>query len=255
MRHLGTRLLVGLAAIVVAVMAVGYAFIFVGIARAPGGDLGTVELPGPGSVAAERLDDGTPVFVANIEGEVTVLDARAPLRDGTIPRLVAWCDEIDAYVARYPDGEDVGYDADGTAFAPTEQRGLVRYLHRTGDAGTLVIERVGAQGTGRIGPVPACPASATWVVHEPGPGETFDPSVAIDGEPPGWVWLEGRLMIVGGQALLCDGLELTDGCPTSAVARGINPAAVPAEGVAGRFLGIVSDDAIVGLVLVPETSP
>ena len=47
MRDLGQRLLIGLAAMVAGVMAVGYAFIFGGVA-APSGDLGTFEVPADG---------------------------------------------------------------------------------------------------------------------------------------------------------------------------------------------------------------
>ena len=59
---------------------------------------------------------------------------------------------------------------------------------------------------------PAAPAPRTgagcsepWLIHEPVPDEIFDPSVALDQEPPGWIWLDGTLALQGdGSILLCD---------------------------------------------------
>ena len=62
------------------------------------------------------------------------------------------------------------------------------------------------------------------VMHVPDADEVFDPSVAADEEPPGWIWLEGRLVAAGGQALLCDGHG--GDCATGAVVRGIDPATI-----------------------------
>ncbi len=53
------------------------------------------EVPADGEVAAHHLDDGTPVFLSHLDGEVTVLDARlpgsGPDADGRLRRLVGYC--------------------------------------------------------------------------------------------------------------------------------------------------------------------
>ena len=90
------------------------------------------------------------------------------------------------------------------------------------------------------------------VQHEPRRGEVFDPSVAAEEEPPGWVWMEGRLVAAGGQALLCDpGAD----CVSGAVARGIDPAKVLAagSGLDGLFYGRIRDGAIDELQYVPHS--
>lgn len=54
-----------------------------------------LEIPEDGEVAADHLDDGTPVFVSHLDGEVTVLDARLPgssrEADGRAQPLVGYC--------------------------------------------------------------------------------------------------------------------------------------------------------------------
>ena len=90
-----------------------------------------------------------------------------------------------------------------------------------------------------------------WVTHQPDGGEIFDPSVAIDQEPPGWIWLEGTVRVADDEVRLCDGLE--ERCRTYAVTRGIDPAGMT-DGAAsrrGRFIGRARDDAIEGLIFVP----
>jgi hypothetical protein len=85
-------------------------------------------------------------------------------------------------------------------------------------------------------------------VHRPAAGEVFDPSVAVESEPPGVIWLEGTLRAIGNQALLCDGIgDATGDCADGAVARGIDPASIRPEGTAGLFIGIVRDGGITGL--------
>ena len=91
------------------------------------------------------------------------------------------------------------------------------------------------------------------VMHEPDAPEVFDPSVAADEEPPGWIWLEGRLEAIGNQALLCDDLEVAD-CETGAAVPGINPAKLDAlsEPLGGYFFGRVGDGVIDELHYVPH---
>ena len=90
-------------------------------------------------------------------------------------------------------------------------------------------------------------------MHEPADGEAFDPSVAAEEEPPGWIWLEGHLEAIGGQTLLCDGPA--NACATGAVVPGIDPAKVAAldQPMAGLFLGRVGDGAIDELHFVPHS--
>lgn len=250
MRDLGGRVLIGLAVLIVGAMAVGYAFIFRGVATAPSG-LGTLEVPAAGQIVAARLDDGRPVFVGAGGGTAWVLDAREPRESGELDVLLSWCPSDELFIGTGPlsiftaDGSSLR-DADGmTAYAavPVE-----------GDASRI---RVEAQTSVRPAadevrqPEFTC-GPDDWVVHRPEPDDVFDPSVATNLEPPGWTWLEGSVQAIGGQALLCDGREPGGACPEGAVARGIDPATLPAEGVAGLFLGRVHDGAIEGLTYAPQ---
>jgi hypothetical protein len=246
-------LIIGLAIVVVGLMAVGYSFIFRGIATAPDATLGEVEVPGPGDVVTTAtLDDGTPVFVVSDGGTVNVLDARAPFAAGTVPTLVAWCGAIGAFetgslVEEGDPMSTLGFDPDGTAFGLTESAGLARYeVHREGEM--LVIGDASTPAGGRIDVPPDCPPGSDHVLHRPVGGDVFDPSVAVDTEPPGVIWLEGTLRAIGNQALLCDaGQGVADGCATGAVVRGIDPATISAEGMSGLFIGLVHDGGIAGL--------
>ena len=65
MPDLGRRLLIGLGAVAVGIMAIGYAFIFGGIATPVQNDRAVLELPPSGTASAAVLDDGRPVFVVN----------------------------------------------------------------------------------------------------------------------------------------------------------------------------------------------
>jgi hypothetical protein len=249
MRDLGRRLLIGLAAVVAGVMAVGYAFIFGGVA-APSGGLGTLEIPAEGKTVATRLDDGRPVFVTAAGGMAWVLDAREPRPAGELDVLVGWCPEDRAFIGSRPNSI---FAADGSSLRDTDGMTAYATTPAGGDASRIV---VGAETSVR--PVAAEPRMLSyrcgpgdWVGHSAQPDEIFDPSVAGDAEPPGWIWLEGTLMPVGDQALLCDGINLADGCPMGVVANGIDPATLAAGGVAGLFLGTVHDGTIEGLTFAP----
>jgi nitrite reductase/ring-hydroxylating ferredoxin subunit len=251
MRDLGRRLLIGLAVVAAAVMAIGYAFIAGRIAAPIESDLGTFERPGPeaGGAQAVLLADGRPAFIVTSEDEVTVVDARGRHAAGAAGRLVAWCEEgvfIDLVGgATYaPDGQLLGGPA---------ADGLVVYPVRSVDDGSRFV--VGGDGVsaGSTAGEPAaldCPSNR-WIRHRPEAGETFDPSVAADEEPPGWIWLEGRLRAETGETILCDGLD--GDCATFAPVGGIDPARVPGgEALAGSFIGRVRDGVIVDLNFVPD---
>jgi hypothetical protein len=251
MRDLGRRLLIGLAAVAVVVMVVGYAFIFRGIATPVRGDLGTLDLPPDGEAVAAVLDDGRPVWVvAGARGD-WVLEARAPRSAGAPGALVAWCSRERIFVDAM--GEAV-YAADGTLLDGPLANGMVAFAIRPGgDDATRVV--VGSESAARPvaepsaqRPAPCDPAE--WTAHEPAAGEVFDPSVAADQEPPGWIWLEGTLRAVEGRARLCDGTAPV--CDGSAAAEGIDPATIPPDGIEGRFIGLVRDGAIEGLAIVPR---
>ena len=252
MRRPFRLVVIGLGVVLAGLMAVGYSFIFRGVATAPDATLGTVEMPGPGdTVAAATLDDGTPIFVVSFGGTLNVLDARVPVGGLAVPVLVAWCDAIGAFgTGPIVEGDLVGtlgFEPDGTGFGLGPSEGLTRYgLRREGDR--LVILSSSTKAGGDIGPLPDCPAGAEQLMHRPEPGEVFDPSVAIESEPPGVIWLEGTLRAIGEQAVLCDGIDTTlESCANGAVARGMDPATIAAEGTAGLFIGVVRDDGIVGL--------
>jgi hypothetical protein len=250
MRVLAGRLLIGLAAVAAGVMAVGYALIFGGIAGSSD-DLGTLAVPADGQVVATRLDDGLPVFVSVAGGTAWVLDAREPHEAGELGVLVGWCPADEAFVGSQPTSI---FAADGSMLRPGPG-GLTAHATSAvgGDASRI---RVDAQTSVR--PLAAdqrqisysCPPG-DWVLHRAQPNEIFDPSVATDVEPRGWAWLQGTLLRLGNQALLCDGNNPVD-CPSGAVARGIDPATVAPGGVAGMFVGRVHDGAIEGLTFVPD---
>ncbi|MGH2446878.1 MAG: hypothetical protein ACRDGD_12700 [Candidatus Limnocylindria bacterium] len=252
MRDLGGRLFIGLAAVAAGVMALGYAFIFSGIA-APSDSFGTVEVPAAGQVVAARLADGRPVFVGAGGGAAWVLDAREPRESGELDVLLGWCPTDQAFVGTRPtsifaaDGSVLRRDGTGmTAYATTPAGGDTSRL------------RVEAQTSVR--PVAAeermlqytCDPG-DWIAHRAQPDEVFDPSVAVDQEPPGWIWLSGTLVAAGDEIALCDGAS--SACERSAPVRGIDPAKVTATHggrVAGTFIGRVRDGALEGLILVPD---
>ena len=251
MRDLGGRLLIGLAAVVAGVMAIGYAFIFGGVAAPPGG-LGTLEVPVDGRTVATRLDDGRPVFVTAAGERAWVLDAREPRPPGELDVLVGWCPEDQAFIGSRPTSI---FAADGSLLRGSGTGGMTAHVTTPadGDASRVVVGRETS-----VRPVAAEPrvlsyrcGPGDWVVHSAQPDEIFDPSVAADAEPPGWIWLEGTLMPIGDRSVLCDGINRADGCPMGVVANGIDPATLAAGGVAGLFLGRVHDGTIEGLTFAP----
>lgn len=251
MRDLGRRLLIGLAVVAAAVMAIGYAFIAGSIATPINADLGTFPVPEEDGARAVLLADGRPAFIVATEGEVIVLDARGRHAAGAPGRLVAWCDTTTPYFVDPLD--EATYAADGTRLAGSTGPGLVRHPVSNADDGGRI--RVAADGTaaGQLDDVAvpvACDGSQ--VVHAPAPGEIFDPSVAADEEPPGWIWLEGRLVAEAGEAILCDGLS--GACATFAEVGGIDPAVIPGDehALIGSFIGRVRDGVIVDLNFVPD---
>ena len=250
MRDLGRRLLIGVAVVAAAVMAIGYAFIAGRIADPIESDLGTYATPGSDGAQAVLLADGRPAFIVAADGFVTVIDARGRHAAGAPGRLVAWCEDG---VFLDPIG-GAGYAADGQLIAGPGTDGLVVYPVRSVDDGSRFVVRGDGAGAGSLaedgGPLD-CPTNR-WLIHRPEPGEVFDPSVAADEEPPGWIWLEGRLMVEAGEAVLCDGLD--GGCATLAPVGGIDPAMVPGGGDAlvGSFIGRVRDGVIVDLNFVPD---
>ncbi len=244
--------LIGLAAGVVAVMAIGYVFIFRGVASGPVATLGTLDAPEPGEVVAATLDDGAPVFVVSRRGASGVLDARSPAAPGSLPVLVSWCSEIGAFETGFLGEGDMvstlGFEPDGSAFGLFESPGLARYTVREEADGRLVVMDSSSRARGRIAGPPDCPRESDRVMHEPAEGEVFDPSLAIENEPPGMIWLEGTLHAIEGQAMLCDGLRAeADRCAGGAVATGIDPATIGPAGIDGLFIGFVRDGAISGL--------
>lgn len=249
MRDVGQRLLIGLAGLAAVVMAIGYAFIAGRIATPLGADLGTFDLPPRPGVAAVLLDDGRPAFVVAVEGEALVVDARAPHEPGAPGRLVAWC-ELTARGIFLDLLTGTTWDADG-ALRSEGPDGLVRYLVREAGDGRVA---VGAEGrsAGLAGGERVALDCVTnrWRVHRPARGEVFDPSVAAEEAPPGWIWLEGTLVARDGGVLLCDGMG--PGCGAGAPVAGIDPALVPEQALSGHFLGRVRDDAIVDLHFVPD---
>ena len=249
MRDLGQRLLIGLAAMVAGVMAIGYAFIFGGVA-APSGDFGTLEVPADGETLATRLDDGRPVFMTAAGGTAWVLDAREPREPAEVDALLRWCPADEAFIGTGPTSI---FAADGSSLRGPSGMTAYATAPANDDASRVVV-----RAETSIRPVAAEPRAVSyrcgpddWVAHGAQPDEIFDPSVAADAEPPGWIWLEGTLISIDDGAVLCDGISPTDGCPAGVVASGIDPATLPAGGIAGLFLGTVHDGTIEGLTVAP----
>lgn len=246
MRSFGGRVLIGLGILAAAVMTIGYAFIFSDIADPPGGDRGTLEVPLAGEVRAARLGDGTPVYVVNLDG-VRVIDARGRHAPGELASMVAWCSRTQTFVDL---GDRTLYAASGTAIDSIAGSGLSVLASRLDEGGqrvTVGAESGFAGATSRPGASARC-GPGSWIVHQPEADEIFDPSVAADQEPPGWIWLEGSLVVVDGTVRLCDGSA--SACETSAEVRGIDPASL--EDQSGQFIGRVRDGALEGLMFVPD---
>jgi hypothetical protein len=255
-RDLGRRLLIGLAVVAAGATAVGYAFIAGGIAAPVRGDRAVLALPASGTARAAMLDDGQPVFVVNDPDRgVWVIDAQGRQPSGALASLVAWC----------PTARIFADPATGTAFAPdgelrwgSAEGGLIAYATRVDpdDRSRVIVgSDVTVQGRGpeTDGPPETTCDGAAWLVHQPAPGEVFDPSVAVDEEPPGWIWLEGSLEATDdGEVRLCDHQD--PGCGRRAKVVGIDPAtlATDSSGPSGLFIGRVRDDAIEGLMFVPN---
>ena len=255
-RDLGRRLLIGLAVVAAGATALGYAFIAGGIAAPVRGDRAVLDVPASGTAQATMLDDGQPVFVVNDPDRgVWVIDALGRQRAGELPVLVAWCPTTRMFAdpaagsAYAPDGELRWGPADG---------GLIAHATRAApDDPSRVIVGSGTTVQGRgpetDGPPETTCSGASWLVHAPTPGEVFDPSVAVREEAPGWIWLEGSLEAAeNGGLILCDGRE--GNCESGAEVVGIDPASVGSgsSGPAGLFIGRVRDDAIEGLMFVPD---
>ena len=254
MRDHGRRLLTGLAVVAVGVMAIGYAFIFSGVATPVRGELGTLAVPPAGDASAEMLDDGRPVFVVNEPNAgARVLDARGREPGASLSGLIAWCPDTRTFVDRL-DGST--YTSTGELLDGPADGGLAVFAVRPfeGDPSRIVVgPDTSIQGRADAPDRVSSPDCAGGLVfHEPGANETFDPSVAVDQEPPGWIWLEGTMRLVDGEVRLCDGLD--DGCETFAETSGIEPASAAdgADGVGGRFVGRVRDGAVEGLSHVPD---
>lgn len=240
-------MLVALAAAVAIVVAIGYGFIATNIASPAGNDLGTVEVPAEPGAEPVLLDDGRPAFVVRAERSVHVLDARVPREPGSPGRLAAWCDGF-----LYDPLADVVFAPDGRVRWGDGSDGLEAYDVELTDDGRAVVGHDGSpagRAEGERPPSDGC----DHVVHGPEPGDLFDPSVAANEEPPGWIWLEGRLEAVGDEVMLCDDPRADD-CPTGAAVPGIDPAtllSLPGQ-LSGYFLGRVGDGVLDELYYVPR---
>ena len=253
MRDLGRRLVLAIGIVVAAAAAVGYAWIAGGIAQPLGVGVGSVEQPSDLGAYPFTFDDGRPAWVVRSADGTRVLDARVPVDPGEPGRLAAWCGGPEGVFIDLVGGAT--FAPDGRLLDGPARGGLL--VHPTAETDGGAILEIGRD------PSPAPVASAEPVGldcqpgtptrgHVPDAAEIFDPSVAADEEPPGWVWIEGRLAVQDAEAVLCDGLS--GACATAAPVRGIDPALVPdgeAE-LAGIFIGRVEDGAIADPSYVPD---
>jgi hypothetical protein len=251
MRDLRRWIPIGLAAAVVSVAAIGYGFIASGVAAPVGGSLGTLAVADVVGAAPVYLADGRPAFVVRTAEAVHVIDARPPVETGTPSALVAWCPG-DQFFFDWVNGGS--YGADGGLLGSGVSGLIVYPTTLNADASEVAVGGRGSPSGPADGDLSYGCDSDEAVLHEPVPEEVFDPSVAADEEPPGWIWLEGRLEATGGQALLCDDPAATD-CATGAVVRGIDPAKVAElpEPMAGYFMGRIGDGVVDELHYVPHS--
>ena len=179
-----------------------------------------LELPTDGEVAAHHLDDGTPVFISHLDGEVTVLDARlpgpGPEADGRLRRLVGYCPssggfEEPAHGSMFGrDGRWNGGPAPGS---------LAIHPHRQVDERAVVTDgpverdRPG-RSTTTTRPQPTGPnctdsPQRTLQVHRPD-----DPASLTDIEEGTWRWVDLRFeptdAVGGNGADEADGSDVTD---------------------------------------------
>jgi hypothetical protein len=252
MRDLPGRLFLVIAASVAILVGIGYALMASGIAAPVRGNLGTALVPPDPGALATFLGDGRPAFVVRTDEAVHVVDARAPAVTGAPLALVAWCVEEAAFVDALNGGR---FDSDGSLVGGAPRGLVVHPTSATDDAQYVIVGSEGVPAAGSATGSVEAECAGDIVRHEPEPGETFDPSVAADEEPPGWIWLEGRLEVIGGLVLLCDDADGTD-CATGAAVHGIDPArlaAVP-DHLSGFFIGRVGDDVIDELYYVPAAT-
>ena len=240
--------------LVAGLVAFGYAQIAPGIANQNATRRATLPQPAPGETLATFLDDGRPVFVVKgNEGAAAVLDAQSSHVPSGMGQLLAWC-PVDGHFEDLFGGSTFalnGARIDGPAPGGLLSYGLQALPNRSDlIAVTTATSRV--DGTA-AGPRTGAGCAEPWLIHEPAPDELFDPSVALDQEAPGWVWLDGTLALQGdGTTLLCD--TQSAGCETFATATGIDPAyfSVGPHELPGRYIGRVRDGAIEGLIAVPD---
>lgn len=241
--------------LIAGLVAFGYAQIAPGIANQDVTRRATLPQPAAGQTLAMFLDDGRPVFaVKTDDGNLAVLDAQSSHVPSGMGQLLAWC-PADGHFEDLFGGSTFALDGariDGPAPAGLLGYGLQALPDRTDliavTTATFRIDRAAAAG-----PRTGAGCGEPWVVHEPPPDDVFDPSVALDQEPPGWVWLDGTLTLQGdGTTLLCD--TQAAGCETSATVSGIDPAyfSVGPHELPGLYIGRVRDGAIEGLIAVPD---
>jgi hypothetical protein len=245
-REIASRLLLGVALVVAVVAAIGYVFIFLATATPVGAPLATLPKPAAGAVIATRLDDGRPVYLVGTDGGARVLDARAPVEPGAVPPLVAWCEDAEAFLDLVHGGT---FSVAGEVMGESARVGLEVYpTEARGDE--VIVRDAAAPAPTAPGDTVAldCREGSAWEIHAPTADEIFDPTVAADTEPPGWIWIEGTLAAAEDEVRLCDGLD--GSCASGAAVVGIDPAKV--QPTAGRFLGRIVDGAVRNLVIVPS---
>lgn len=245
---------IAIGALIVGAAALGYAQLAPGIADPNANLRAMLRQPPAGEAFAAFLDDGRPVFIVTSDaGDVVVLDAQSSHVPSGMGRLLAWC-PVDEHLEDLFGGSTFapgGERIDGPAPSGLRTYGLQSLPERTDLIGvTSATFTNGRPAVG--GPRTGAGCPGPWLIHEPNPDEVFDPSVAVDQEAPGWLWLEGRLVRNGGDVVLCD--TTAEGCATFAATPGIGPAYLGAPGASteGLYIGRVRDGAIEGLIAAPE---
>lgn len=240
--------------LIAGLVALGYAQIAPGIANQNATRRATLPQPAPGEVSAMFLDDGRPVFVAkDDDGTLAVVDAQSSHVPSGMGQLLAWC-PADAHFEDLFGGST--FAANGAPIDGPAPSGLLSYGVQTlSDRPDLIgVTTATSRVEGAAdGPRSGAGCGEGWLIHKPPPDEIFDPSVALDQEPPGWVWLDGTLALQdNGTTLLCDA-QAAD-CETFATVTGIDPAyfSVGPHELPGLYIGRVRDAAIEGLIAVPD---
>jgi len=228
-------------------------------------ELGIVDVPGPGQVAAANLADGRPVFVVHRDdGTVEVIDGFSTHVPWGVAKLVVWCPTSRTF-------DDVFHGArwteSGAYISGPAPTGLATY-------GSTILQDGRLQVGPRITPasrpspgheqqadIPLCATTADLVYPTLPTAASGSPADVAASAPSGWVAVRGSLLEGGasGAELCALGARGISTCVDGAPVAGIDVHGLFGQGsevvISGTFITRVEDGALVDLTRVPEPQP